>query len=494
MKDCLKMLAIGDIHYASGRRVAPTPERRSAYGVEFLKRVLRRFSDEEKPDVLVLPGDLLDDGREREARGDLLSIRKVLEESGIPAVSVPGNHEGDNAAFFSALGDTPGLHLVKNFIIYSFSDAYGENDSCSRREEDLDRFRSETGKHPGKKIIALQHNQVHPLIESAYPYNLANAGQVHRFYAENRVFLSISGHYHPGIDLASRNGVGYLTVPALCESPFRYLIIDIQGERIDVRTYSLKNPLPLSDNHCHSQFAYCAEDVTVEKVIERAVLLGMRYVCFTEHADQLYLTRKEYQNQVFFRNPGIIRKAREKGRDRVRAFREAVRTSGSVMARTGLEVVPDSSGGVTLLPEDREGLDLIIGAVHFLPEDFSSAPASRMQKAFMEAVEVLLKNDMAVLAHPFRIFVRNGLNPPAELFRPMAEMLKSYGVAAELNFHTNRPAPEFFDICLQEAIKVSLGTDTHNLLKAGEFNQHRRFLEMLGVSTEHLGEVLYLLP
>ncbi|MBN1446121.1 MAG: metallophosphoesterase [Candidatus Omnitrophica bacterium] len=501
MKDNLKMLVIGDIHYSAAEEAAASaPGRHAKYGLELLTRALRRFAGEEKPDVLVILGDVTDSGGRQEANDAMIAV----EKSGIPAVIIPGNHD--------APGGRPKPLPIKNFLLYPFVDSYQEDDKCTRREEDIEKFRLAVKNNPGKKIIALQHNPVYPMIEDDYPYNLRNAYSVHRAYAENNVILSLSGHYHPGKNLTyksgesktltlkafqgrvqGKNGVGYFTVPALCESPFRYAVIEVRGDKISADEYALRNPVPLCDNHCHTQFAYCAEDVTVEKVLERASLLGMDYVCFTEHADQLYLTREEYSRMKYLQDAGILISARKNGTDRVKAFREAVKQSGSAMAKAGLEVCPDASGGITLLPEDREGLDMVIGAIHFLPGDFSHADEKEVQRGFMQAFETLVNNDIDVLAHPFRLFSRSGLKPPRDLFRPVAGMLKNFGVAAELNFHTNKPSPEFFEICLREGIKISLGTDTHNLLQAGEFCKHLEFLKMLGISTEQIGKILYLL-
>jgi len=392
------------------------------------------------------------------------------------------------------MNDRPGSHLVKNFILYSFADTYGEGDACVRKEEDLRKFRAAVKKHPEKRVIVLQHNPVYPPIESAYPYNLINAEDVHKTYAGNRVILSLSGHYHPGQDLTFRDGVGYLTVPGICEEPFGYALVDIQEEEINLHSYRLKSSVPLFDNHCHSQFAYCAEDVTIKEVIKRASLLGLNYVCFTEHAPHLYLTKEEYWGKKFFYNPGLIHKATKRGINRMSAFRQSVADSNSPLAKIGLEVEPDIEGGITLLPEDRAGLDLINGAIHVLSDDILSAPIEKLHSGFMKAVESLMVNKVDVLAHPFRFFYKGRLPAPKGLYRPMAKMLKGYGVAAELNFHTNRPDPEFFSVCLEEGVKISLGSDTHNLLEAGEFSQHLTMLKKIGVSEDNLGRILYVLP
>jgi len=486
--DTLKIVAIGDIHYST--RPVDIKERKGEYGLEFLKRVIRRYS-REAPDIIVILGDILN---EAEGMDKLLpEIKKVIGKAGLPVVAIPGNHDADYVRFFSILGK-PEPFIFKNFILYPFVDTYGENDTCSREKEDIEKFIYTIKRHPDKKVIVLQHNPVYPMIESSYPYNLTNAEKVHQCYKENRIVLSLSGHYHTGQGLTCKDGVNYLTVPALCEEPFGYFIIEIKGDSVKVRRENLKSQTPLFDNHCHTQFAYCAEDVTIEKILERVELFGMEYVCFTEHADQLYLTREEYGRCLSFYNPDIIRIAREEKRDRMRQFKEAVNKVRSEKVKMGLEVTPDKDGGISLLPEDREGLDILVGAIHFFPEEILAANTSKREIWFMDNLETLVKNKVDVLAHPFRVFLRSGLVVPATLFHPVVEILKGYNVAAELNFHTNIPEYKFFELCLAEGIKISPGTDTHNLIEAGEFYQHIKFLSELGVSQDMLDSILYKLP
>jgi len=129
------------------------------------------------------------------------------------------------------------------------------------------------------------------------------------------------------------------------------------------------------------------------------------------------------------------------------------------------------------LEEDREGWDLLVGAVHMLPEAYSE----NVERGFMMVTEKLLQRGVKVLAHPFRLFRRRGMEVPKHLFKPVAEMLAKYKVAAELNFHTNEPDPEFFRLCLEEGVPIALGSDAHALYEVGEFAPHIEFLRKLAV-------------
>lgn len=486
----IKILAIGDIHYST--RPSEIEHRKTQYGLELFKRVLRRYNREEKPDVIVILGDIFDERLEMEKLS--LEIKHSLIKINIPVILIPGNHDMDYKNFFSLFEENTRFHIINDFIVYSFADTYDQGDMCTRKEQDIKEFIYTVKKYPDKKVIVIQHNPVYPLIESSYPYNLLNTEKVHEIYRDNNVLLSISGHYHQGQELTYKDGVYYITVPALCESPFRYVMIEIKGEKIKIENSQIKNPIPLCDNHCHTQFAYCSEDITIEKILERVDLLGMGYVCFTEHADQLYLTREEYNKALAYYDPPILKRKRDEKKDRMDIFKQAVQKVKSEKVRIGLEVIPDKNGGISLLPEDKEEIDLLVGAIHFFPEEILSATSIERERWFMNMVEALMKNNVNILAHPFRVFQRSGLNVPKTLFHPVSDLLKSYNVAAELNFHCNTPEYEFFEICLKEGIKISLGTDTHNILEAGEFYPHIRFLSKLGVLSDRFDEILYLIP
>jgi histidinol phosphatase-like PHP family hydrolase len=106
-------------------------------------------------------------------------------------------------------------------------------------------------------------------------------------------------------------------------------------------------------------------------------------------------------------------------------------------------------------------------------------------------LEKFIQSPMDIMAHPFRVFRRSGLDTPEELFPVMAKLLKKHDVAAELNFHTNEPPPKFVEICLNEGVNLSLGSDSHNLYEVGEFHPHLELLNSLGCSGDSLRNVLW---
>ena len=64
-------------------------------------------------------------------------------------------------------------------------------------------------------------------------------------YAEGGVTLSLSGHYHPGQPALSANGTTYVTCPALCESPCRFLVVRVRDGAFEVDRHALKMPAAL---------------------------------------------------------------------------------------------------------------------------------------------------------------------------------------------------------------------------------------------------------
>lgn len=166
------------------------------------------------------------------------------------------------------------------------------------------------------------------------------------------------------------------------------------------------------------------------------------------------------------------------------SHRKDMQVLRSSFVRIGLEVECDRNGELSLLDEDREGWDLLIGAVHTLPETF----AGHVERGFMAVTEKLLQQKIAVLAHPFRFFRRHNMDAPRHLLRPMAQLLATYGCAPEINFHTNEPDLDFFRCGLEEDVAIALGSDAHALYEVGEFTPHLNVLRRAGVG-EHLEDV-----
>ncbi|MGC8976375.1 MAG: metallophosphoesterase [Candidatus Ratteibacteria bacterium] len=470
----MKILLIGDLHYRSDG-ISLIPERKTKFGIEFLKRIKRRIN--ENIDIIIICGDLIDDGGNINAENEYNEIKKTLDDFKTKKILyVFGNHDKDLKKFYKIFPDTR-YFVSDNFIFYVFLDKYYESDICIRSQEEIKNFKRFISENPDKKIVVIQHNPVYPKIESSYPYNIKDAEKIQNLYKENNVFLSISGHYHKGINLTKKDGVYYFTLPAICEEPFKFFILELKNPP-KIKEETLKNMVQIIDYHCHTEFGYCAEDVSMEKVIERCKLFGVKKLYFTEHAGQLYLSDKDYWNYKFFGGIDTLKKQRKMKKDRIKDYIEKFKSLNTDIAGLGLEVEIDKNGKLTLLPEDREYFEILIGAIHYIPEEFLVS-RKILEKKFLEMIEKLIENKINILAHPFRFFIRKNIEKPKNLYKDVAKILKEANVSAELNFHTNNPDLDFFRICLEENVDIVFGSDAHNLLEVGDFSKHIEFMKKL---------------
>ena len=245
----------------------------------------------------------------------------------------------------------------------------------------------------------------------------------------------------------------------------------------------------LFDPHVHTELAGCAEDITAAAAFARARAMGLA-IGFSEHADQLYFPREDYARyEAEAGKLSALGAAARAGHSRFAAYRALVAPLAAQGVPVGLEVeAAEDSPGLALLDEDRGGWDHLLGAVHEFRQ--GQRPGANLARDFMVQVGKLCSGGVDVLSHPFRVFIRKGREVPKELYRPVAEMLAAHGVAAEINFHTNRPDPEFFALCLELGARLSVGSDAHAMWEVGALGPHLALLRQIG-AMERLEEVLW---
>lgn len=488
MPDTLTILAITDPHYANQTAREQTgPERGGRVALELISRAIdeaRRFSN---PDVVVLLGDTVNDGAGRGGEMDLAEVAETVRKAGLPAIVVPGNHDGAAEQVLHLFQEHAGAHHIKGYTLYTFADPYAADDAMTRPREAIREFLEEPLAEP---IIVLQHSPIYPAVpETDYPYMPQNPAEIMDSYRQRQVVLSLSGHYHAGQGPVVKDGTTYVTCAALYQAPYPYALIQVNGRNVTVERHVLRLPegSAMVDGHVHTHFGYCAVDVHPAPVIERVRMFGLRGVQCVEHAGQVYLTPDEFWHKVHVDDPQAILRARARCQDRMSAFRAAMAEFRSDRLRVGLEVEVDRNGDLTLLPEDRQGWDVLLGAVHWLPSSLTDRTAADRVKAFMTVTEQLIGHGIDVLAHPFRYFDQKQAPTPVELYRPLAKALKARNVAAEINFHFNRPDPEFFRICAEEGVRLVAGSDGHLLREVADLHPHARLLQEIGVPLNSVG-------
>ncbi|MBI4026814.1 MAG: metallophosphoesterase [Verrucomicrobia bacterium] len=474
-----RIAVLADLHFAGG---CPLPKRRGEIADILLLRVVHRLNRLIRPDVTLILGDLIDgpDGPDAEAR--LRRLQDIIRLINSPVIAIPGNHDGDPERFHRIFGPPLRWLDIQGVRFVPFLDREEPGYNASRSAADLERMRRARAEHAGP-IVALQHTSIFPPGLHKCPYNYANADQVIARMKETGVSLAVSGHYHAGFEI-EKDGARFLAAPALCEAPFPFLEITLAGDRIETIRHELQLPrsLGLADLHSHTQFAYCSANMDMTKSIRLAEEFGLAGIAFTEHSGQLYFNNEDYWAGRYFETgvEGAI-----PSHNRMEDYLQSAAAVQRSNLRIGLEADCDRRGKPVLKTEDRARVQLIIGAIHVLPQ--TPVPPANLERAcdaFLALQERFVKTGLAILAHPFRAFQRDGLTTPESLFSPTIRMLKENRVAAELNFHTNAPEPEFFRRCIEARVRIAFGSDAHNLYEVGEFAPHLQFLKEIGFNGE----------
>ncbi len=404
----LDLLLITDLHYSTGPVPANCPHRRRHLGPWLIRKAFRRLAAEGiAPAAMIMLGDLLDDGTAATAEADLTELVKATREAAgeLPVLVVPGNHDSGNERIAQAFDCPAGLHEIGGYGFIVFHDQVGAGDVTTRPTEALAGLQKAAAEHPGLPLIALQHNPLYPNIESGYPYMPSNTAEILAGYEKAGVFLSLSGHYHRGQAYAEHHGIGYYTAPTACESPFRLAHVRLDGRKAQIRELALGMEVPgLWDNHLHTEMAYCATTVRAREDITISRDMGLSGITFTEHAFQLYFEdQKEAWSYAWQNQPERVAEVLAGPCRKLEEYRRAAADWRSEFVRVGLEVDLCADGKLLLAEKHKAGWDLLVGAVHSLPDLAKDEPsAKKIELAFLQNTERLLAAGVQVLAHPFR--------------------------------------------------------------------------------------------
>ena len=481
--DEFRLLVLTDAHNDSLADPSAPTGRNCRLGNELVHRAINDALRLGGFDAIAIMGDMVDRGQLSSAADDLQAVAAEIARAvpGVPVLAVSGNHDGHAQRFKTIFGQSHDVVELGGYRFILFSEVYAEGDYATRPASQLARLRELAA--GGGPIIALQHNPMNPPIVSDYPYMLVNRDEVMEAYRQCGVLLSISGHYHAGQALSRHGQVSYVTVPALCEKPFFYAIVRLRDREVGVEFRRLEMPseAALIDSHVHTEFAFCGAGVKARQAIERAGAMGLAGLCLVEHAPQLYCSKEDFWPGTHIRVPSLWR---NRTADRMSEFRRQILPLRSSFVRVGLEVELDADGQITLHEEDRDGLDLLLGAVHFLPTPAEKLSDAQLKRQFLAATEGLLRSGIDILAHPLRLFRWAKRATPASVFEPLADMLAESGVAAEINLHHNDPNEEFFALCSKRGVRLALGSDAHTLSAVGGFWPHLEMLRRIAGSND----------
>ncbi len=476
----IKIAVFADLH--AGRK-DDYSECRGDIADVLLARAVYRLKRWIQPDVLLLLGDMVEEDGMPTVRTLLEQSAKALTILECPVIVIRGNHDPAEELFYEHFPQPAEVVDIKGVRFLPFQDAEAPEYNAFRSKTDLDRMRGARNDFDGP-IVSVQHVPLFPREMSESPFHYTNAEEVIGVMAKSEINLAISGHYHEGMDLIRQGKQAFVATPALAIEPFSFLTIDIDGENIQATRHQLQIPreLGLVDTHIHTPFAYCNENMEPALTLQLAEDLGLAGMAFAEHSSHLYFNRADYQEDRHLRK-GLASRREED--DRFDEYLQMLRQAGCPAESVGLETELDYQNRLLLREEDRERVRYLIGAVHGLPErQEEDKNLARLKEQFMAATATILASGIRVLAHPFRIFRRCQFVPPEDLFTPVVKLLQEVNVAAEVNFHTNEPPPEFFRMCIEAGVKLSFGSDAHNLREIAEFQPHLNLLRDIGFNGE----------
>jgi len=482
----LRIAAIADVHYASGSLEA-CGKRRSAIGDVLLTRVVRRLNRFIKPDLAVFLGDILDDGKGHRAQEEREHLLRILEKLESPYIIIPGNHDGKVQDFFNLYPCPPAMLDINGVRVVTFVDPEEPGYNARRSSADIARMDAARAGWDGP-IVSVQHVPLFQPGTSASPYGYTNAAEVWDAFERNSFTLSLSGHWHQG------DGAGKaVIVPGLCESPFPFVEITIDGDRVQTRRHELRLPdgADLIDYHVHTPFAYCSENMDVPLAIAIANEFNLAGLAFTEHSGQLYFDRETFWSAAFTPQGIDMVKGRQ---ERMPDYLDTVRHA-CPPAYLGLEIDSDDLGRPVVGQDAWDAAQVKVGSIHWLdavrgkPEDEVDLNAAADE--MLRRVERFVGCGIQVLAHPLRIFRKWPEEElPKHLLPGIMKLLARHGVAAEVNFHNQFTSPEFIRLCLDYGVKFVFGSDSHNLCEIGEFQPHLDLMRECGISCSDFPNVM----
>jgi histidinol phosphatase-like PHP family hydrolase/Icc-related predicted phosphoesterase len=466
----VKLAVLTDLHFSKSANAA-IPERKGEFADTLLLRAVHRLNRFIKPDLVFIGGDLLN-FPEDEDRLELLSeLKKTIDLLEAPTIIINGNHDPEIDIFEKAMGKTADFIDINGIRFVPFSDPERPGYNAFRTAEEIARMRKLAAGFDGP-LVSLQHVPLFPAQAECCPYNYTNADEIVQVMRETNYVLALSGHYHGGFELLDYNGMNYIAGSALCEKPFGYALIEIDTKgKVSCLREKLAMPeeLHLTDNHVHTKLAYCNENMDIAKSISLGKAFGLDGIVISEHSAHLFFDLKNYGRSLNYWE-GL---ESDQIADRTAEYFSLYAAETDAFCRLGMEVDFDRRGRKVVKPEAWDKLEFRNGSVHVLD---LNADTKTIEKEFLFMTEAVLASGVDALVHPFRIFRRRGMDLPRHLFAPTVEILKRYGAAVEVNYHTNEPPAEFFRICIENGIKLSLGSDAHNLYEVGEFYPHLKFL------------------
>ena len=247
------------------------------------------------------------------------------------------------------------------------------------------------------------------------------------------------------------------------------------------------------DYHVHTILSYCHEgELTIDNLIKAAREKTLKGFAITDHSSHLYFDRPVVSKHRYLLNYDVFLETLEARNGRFEKYLDTIDSYRSANVLTGTEVDVAVNGRLIFDSQYRDRMDVLLGGIHWLPCIDGGFDNRTFLLQFMDFTMMLLENDIDILTHPTRIFRRRNMEVPQEVVRPIVQRAKERGIAIEINSHSQRDPDEFFvQTCIDEGVKLAMGTDTHNIAEIGDFSYQIAILSKLGVSEEEMDSLIF---
>lgn len=200
---------------------------------------LQQAQEDLQPDLILMGGDMVDDGFAEVGREELLQVRDlVMAEAKAPVVWLYGNHDGPQEQFAELFGglnwtrDVGGLRLVG--LNSGSMDAAAEEESSRVAMAHL---REALETNEGRRVVIMLHQWILPTDRTGYSF--ARAEEALALIEDDpQVVAVISGHYHSGRH-EEQSGIHYCTGRSLAEPPFCCGLFEFDEEGLAWTEYAL---------------------------------------------------------------------------------------------------------------------------------------------------------------------------------------------------------------------------------------------------------------
>jgi histidinol phosphatase-like PHP family hydrolase len=240
------------------------------------------------------------------------------------------------------------------------------------------------------------------------------------------------------------------------------------------------------DFHAHTSLSYCAEDPISPRDYADAIARGaLRRAAITNHGFALYFPEDLAWSWRYMTDPSLFDEYREWGNRRILPHLDEVESLRGQGLLTGMEVEMMADGRLTVDPEVRKRLDVLVGSVHWLPAEGLKEP--RILDLWMDHTRALVRTGIDILGHPLRWLSTKVAQLPGEAVPFVVDLAREAGAALEINSHYIVALDR--DLLLEavrQGVPVTFSTDSHCLAEIGCFDYHRKLLDEAVLRPEDL--------